>query len=98
MDSIKPLHLFNGQNPLSVTKVFSQCSLTDIDMNDIGNLEDLLILVFIDEKCGNFKVVIHGGEFTRSINQKKMSEVLQTYIELHSLTNAVDEGISSISK
>ena len=69
-----------------------------IDIDDIGNLEDFLKLAFIDEKCGNLKVVIDGGELTRNINQKKTSDVLQTYLDLHCLTNAVGEGISSISK
>ena len=35
---------------------------TDID--DIGNLQDLVKLVFIDEKSLNFKVVIAGRQFT----------------------------------
>ena len=70
-----------------------------IDIDDIGNLlKDLPKLVFIVEKCGNPKVVIDGGQLTRNINQKKASDFLQTYIDLHSLTNAVDEGISSINK
>ena len=54
--------------------------------------------MFINEKCGNLKVAIDGGELTRNINQKKTSDVLQAYVDLHFLTNAVDEGISSISK
>ena len=35
---------------------------------DIVNLDDLLRVVFIDEECGNHRVVIDGGEVTRSIN------------------------------
>ena len=66
-----------------------------IDVDGIGNLKDLLKLMFINEKCGNLKVVIDGGEPTRNINEMKTSDVL---LDLHSLTNAVDEGISSISK
>ena len=34
--------------------------------DDIGNLEGLLEVVFIDEKRGNLKAVIDGGEFTRN--------------------------------
>ena len=45
-----------------------------------------------------FEVVIDGGELTRNINQKKTSDVLQAYTDLDSLTDAVDEGVSSISK
>ena len=31
-----------------------------IDRDIIGNSEDLIKLVFIDEKCGNLKVVVDG--------------------------------------
>ena len=34
----------------------------------MGNLEDLLSVLFIHEDCGSFKVVIDGGELTRNIN------------------------------
>ena len=37
--------------------------------HDIGNLEDLLVL--INEECENPKVVVGGGKLTRNINQKK---------------------------
>ena len=50
-----------------------------IDKEHIGNLKDLLKAVFIDEECGNLKVVIDGGELTRNINQKKKSGVLLAY-------------------
>ena len=50
-----------------------------IDIDDIGNLEDLLKLVFIDEKSLNFKVVIAGRDLTRNIDQKKTSDILQAY-------------------
>ena len=36
--------------------------LGDIDRDDIGNLENLLRLVLINEGCGNPKVVVGGGE------------------------------------
>ena len=32
-----------------------------IDIDGIGNLMDLLKLMFIDEECGDFKVVVDGG-------------------------------------
>ena len=54
---------------------------------DIGNLEDLLRVVFIDEECGNLKVVIE----ILTINQKKKSDVLRDKY-------ASGEGISLISK
>ena len=39
--------------------------LDAIDIDDIGNLEDLLRIIFIHEECGNLKVFVGGGEFTR---------------------------------
>ena len=39
----------------------------------------ILKVVFIDEKCGNLKLVIDRGELTRNINQKKKLGVLQAY-------------------
>ena len=54
---------------------------------DIGNLEDLLRVVLIDEECGNLKVDIE----ILTINQKKKSDVLRDKC-------ASGEGISSISK
>ena len=53
--------------------------LDGIDIDDIGNLEDLLRIVFIHEECGNLKVFVGGGELTRHINEKKKPGVLQTY-------------------
>ena len=35
--------------------------------------------MFIDEECGNFQVVIHGGELTRNSNRTKKSQALQAY-------------------
>ena len=40
---------------------------TDID--DFGNLEDLLRIVVIHEKFGNLKVFVDGGELTKNINK-----------------------------
>ena len=54
---------------------------------DIGNLEDLLRVLFINEECGNLKVVIE----ILTINQKKKSDVLRGKC-------ASGEGISSISE
>ena len=51
--------------------------LDGTDVYDIGNFEDLPILVFIDEECENPIVISDSGEFTRNINQKKKSDVLQ---------------------
>ena len=38
--------------------------LDSIDKDDIGNIEDLLKIVFIHEECGNLKVFVDGGELT----------------------------------
>ena len=53
--------------------------------------------MFTDEECGNLKVVVDGGEVTINIDQKK-SQTLYNPIDVHSVTNAVGESISSISK
>ena len=37
------------------------------DIDDIGNVEDLLRIVFIHEECGNLKVFIDDGELTGNI-------------------------------
>ena len=52
--------------------------LNGIDIDNIGNLEDYSPkVVFIDEECGNLIVVNDGEEFTKYMNQKKKSDVLQ---------------------
>ena len=40
-----------------------------VDIDNIGNLEDLLRIVFIHEECGNLKVLVDGRELTRNINK-----------------------------
>ena len=50
-----------------------------IDIDDIGNLEVLLIIMFIHEECENLKVFVDGGELTGNINKKKKPGVLQAY-------------------
>ena len=51
--------------------------------------------MFINEECGIPKVVVDDGELTRNINQKNKSGVLQVYV--HSVRNAIEDSISSIS-
>ena len=41
--------------------------LDDPDIDDIGNLEDLLRIVFIHEECGNLKLLVDDGELTGNI-------------------------------
>ena len=53
--------------------------LDGIDIDDIGNLEDLLRIVFIHEECGNLEVFGDSGELTGNINRKKKPGVLQAY-------------------
>ena len=69
--------------------------LDDIDIDDIGNLEDSPGLALIDEECENLIAVNDVWELTRNINQKKKSEDLQ--LDAHYLTNAVGERISPIT-
>ena len=54
--------------------------LDAIDIDDFGNLEDLIRILFIHEECWNLKVFVDDGEVTRNFNKKKKSEVLQAYI------------------
>ena len=42
--------------------------LDGIDI-DIGNVEDLLRIVFNHEECGNLKVCVGSRELTRNINK-----------------------------
>ena len=53
--------------------------LDGVDIDDIGNLEDLLGIVFIHEECGNVKVFVDSREFTGNINKKNKPGVLQGY-------------------
>ena len=55
---------------LQKKNVIAEEELDYIDIDDIGNLEDSLRLVFIDEKCENLMVVNAVGERTTNINQK----------------------------
>ena len=66
-----------------------------IDIDDIENLEDLLRVVFIDEECGNLKVVVESLLETLT---KRRSQTFYRPIDLHSVKNAVGKGISTISK
>ena len=77
--------------------VIDEEELDGIDIDGIGNLEDSLRLVFIDEECGNLIVVNDDEKLTRNINQKKNSDVLQYPIDVHTVTNVVREIISSVT-
>ena len=51
----------------------------DEELDGIENFVDLSRLMFIDEKFGNLKVVVDGGEPTRNVNRKKKLDILQAY-------------------
>ena len=57
--------------------------LNCVDIDDIGNLDDLPWFVFIDNECGNLKVVSDCGELSRNINQKRNSDVSQPVLNNH---------------
>ena len=65
-----------------------------VDINEIGNLEDLLRAVFINEECGNLKVVIYGRCLLEILTRRR-SETFYEPLDLQSVTNAVGEGIYS---
>ena len=60
-------------------KLLFEEELDDLDIDDIGNFEDLSRLVFIDEECGNSRVSFDDGELDRNINLKKTLVVIQAY-------------------
>ena len=66
--------------------------INDIDIDDIGNLEDLLRILFIHEECGNLKVSVDGGELNRIINERK-SQAFCKLIDVHSVTNILCESM-----
>ena len=43
--------------------------IDSIDKDDIGNLENLLRIVFTHKECGNLKVFAGGGELSRNTNK-----------------------------
>ena len=57
--------------------------LNCVDIDDIGNLDDLPWFVFIDNECGNLKVASDGGEHSKNINQKRNSDVSQPVLNNH---------------
>ena len=68
----------NKHNP-SEKIVIAKEELDGIDIDDTGNLEYLLRIVFIHEECGNLIVFVDGRELTGNINKKKKPGVLQAY-------------------
>ena len=70
-------HNFIEEDNPSEKVVIVEEELNRVDIDDIGNLENLPRFLFIDEECGNLKVVNDSGELPRNINQKKKSDVSQ---------------------
>ena len=60
----KENHLVEENNPLEKNVMEK---LDGIGVDDIGNLEDLLI-VLVYEECWNLKVFVGGGELARHID------------------------------
>ena len=75
----KKIRLLLKRTTLQKFFLIAKEELVGIDIEDIGNLEDLLKIVFIHEECGNLKVFLDDGEPTRNINKKKKPVVLQAY-------------------
>ena len=69
--------------------------LDGIDTDDIGNLEDLLRIVFIHEECGNLEVCVDGGELT-GILTKRRSLAFYKLIDVRPVINVIEETIFSM--
>ena len=92
----KKCHGFIEADKPSEKVVIAEEELNHFDIDGIENLEGFPRLVFVNEECGNLKVVNDGGELTGYINQEKKSDISQQPVDVHSVTN-VGESISSIS-
>ena len=62
--------------------------IVEEELAGIGNFVDLPRLMFVDEKCGNLKVVVDGGKFAINNNRNKK---FYKPIDVHSVTNPIDE-------
>ena len=74
-----------------------QEELDVIDGDGTGSLEDLLRLLLMNEECANRKVISLMLESLLEILIKRRSQTFYKPIDVHSVTNAIGEGISSIS-
>ena len=80
------------RQPFRKIVVIVEEELDGIDTDDIGNLGDSPRFVFIDEECENLIVVNDGGE-----PKEEVRHFTITYIDVHYVTNAVGESISSVT-
>ena len=88
---LKSHGFIEDKNPSEKVFIIAE-ELNCVDIDDIGNLDHLPWFVFINNECGNLKVVSDGGELSRNINQKRKSDVSQP-VDVNSVTNA-DQSIS----
>ena len=68
--------------------------LDDIDIDDVGNLEDLL-RIFIHEECGNLKVSLMLESLLEILTKRK-SQAFYKLIDVHSVIDVIGESISSM--
>ena len=61
--------------------------LVGIDIEDIGNLEDLLKIVFIHEECGYLKVFVDDGEPIRILTKRRSQAFYKLITGVYSSTN-----------
>ena len=61
------IYIFFDKAKKTNTHVWNEIVETTF-INDIGNWDDFLKLVLIDEKCGNLRVVIDAEERSRQDN------------------------------
>ena len=59
-------HIVEENNPAKKKKNITE-DLDGIDIDNIGNLEDLLRTVLVHEECCKLKVFLGGGELTMHI-------------------------------
>ena len=83
----------NKHNPSEKIVIVKE-ELDGIDIDDIGNLEDLLRIVFIHEECGNLKVSLTVESLMEVLTRR--CEAFYKLIDVHSVINVIGESISSM--
>ena len=84
----------NKHNPSEKIVIVKE-ELDGIDIDDIGNLEDLLRIVFIHEESGILKYLLTVDSLLE-ILRKRWSLAFNKLIDVHSVINVIEESISSI--
>ena len=67
--------------------------LDSIDIDDIGNLDDLLRIVFIHKERGKYSLTV---ESLPEILTNRRSQAFYKLIDVYSMTNVIGQSISSI--